>query len=146
MYRRASHWFGVAVLTKYNVPVCAAPSESNIVSDGRLVVTCSGWSDRTAATGGGVALAGRLMPYSTLVVVACGAESVVCSRRSRQRPVLKPPSPVSGIDLQALLLRVHDEAVAVDAERAGARVRERAAVGHDEEALAADRQVEAASR
>jgi hypothetical protein len=27
------HWLAVAVLTKYSVPVCVAPSESNSVSE-----------------------------------------------------------------------------------------------------------------
>src|SRR6185369_5295056 len=47
-------------------------------------------------------------------------------------------------DLQTLVLVVDDEAVAVDAERAGARVGHDATVAHREETIAADRKIEPA--
>ena len=87
------HWLAVAVFTKYIVPVCVAPSESNSVSEVAWLKEFGSLGLNTA-TGGGVALAGRLSTYSTLAV-ACGAESVVTRRRSERPPVLKPP-PASG--------------------------------------------------
>jgi hypothetical protein len=58
MYRREVHWLGTAVFSKYNVPVCVAPSESNSVSEvAWLKVFGSAGSNGVAA--GGEALPGR---------------------------------------------------------------------------------------
>src|ERR1044072_1831294 len=53
----AVHWLAVAVLVKYMVPVCVAPSESNSVSDVAWlkVFGALGW---TGAGGGTGALSG----------------------------------------------------------------------------------------
>src|SRR5262245_23169734 len=55
----AVHWFAVAVLVKYIVPVCVAPSESYSVSEVAWLKVF-GSLGSNGATGGGVALAGRL--------------------------------------------------------------------------------------
>ena len=120
----AVHWLAVAVLTKYIVPVCVAPSESNSVSEVAWLKVFGSLGSNTA-TGGGVALAGRLSMYSTLAVAA-GAESVVSRRRSERPPVLKPPPASGGYTCRRWPVGIHHVAVAIHLEGAGARVGQRA--------------------
>src|SRR5689334_4345866 len=58
MYRRAFHWLAVAVLLKYMVPVCVAPSESYSVSEVAWLKVL-GLLGSNGAVGGGLALPGR---------------------------------------------------------------------------------------
>src|SRR3954466_9376420 len=94
MYRCVSHWLGVAVFTKYSVPVCVAPSESNSVSDVAWL-NVFGSFGLNGAVAGCAALPGRFSTYSAFDVAA-GGEAVVVRRRSPRPPVLKPPPAIGG--------------------------------------------------
>ena len=136
---RSTGW-PIAVFTKYIVPVCVAPSESNSVSEVAWLKEFGSSGSNTAHrrrrgargqiqqvfdVGGG--LRRRVRGLQAQVAEAAGVETAAGERR---------------IGLQALLLRVDHVAVAIHLEGAGARVGQRAAVGDDEHALPAHREVQ----
>ena len=100
MYRCAFHWLAVAVLVKYIVPVCVAPSESNSVSEVAWLKVF-GSVGSNGATGGGVALAGRFSMYSTLVV-AGGARVGGLQAQVAETAGVEAAARERRIDLQAL--------------------------------------------
>src|SRR5690349_25178216 len=90
-YMRASHSFGFAVFSKYIVPVCVAPSESNNVSDVAWLKVL-GLAGSNGTRRGGTAYAGRCSRYSA--VDGAAARRPVARRLRSLSPPAHEPRPL----------------------------------------------------